>query len=116
MAARRFSLLSNLLSNLRGNDVPQPPRTQPSRYQAIAIFRGTNCCSMAHTFSEHRFLAREAPSLPLKGCTMPQSCQCAYLRFKDRRGESRRLDDFSAATRRLRLAERRQSRGRRSTD
>ena len=116
MAARRFSLLANLFANLRGNDEPQAPRTQPSRYQAIAIFRGATCCSMARKFSEHRFLAREAPSLPLKGCTMPQGCQCAYLRFKDRRGESRRLDDFNAATRRAQSGERRGSRGRRSSD
>lgn len=116
MAARRFSILSTLMANLRKKDSQEPVRTQPSRYQAIAIFRGTVCCSIARRFSEHRFLTREAPTLPLNGCTMPQRCECRYLKFKDRRGDSRRLDDFAAATRLYGLKERRGAKGRRSTD
>lgn len=116
MATRRFSILSTLLSNLRKQDPREPGRVPPSRYQAIAIFRGAVCCSIARRFSEHRFLAREAPTLPLNGCTMPERCECCYLKFKDRRGDSRRLDDFAAATRLYGPKERRGARGRRSTD
>ncbi|MBB6092436.1 hypothetical protein HNQ60_001314 [Povalibacter uvarum] len=116
MATRRFSILSTLMSNLRKKDSQEPARTASSRYQAIAIFRGAVCCSIARRFSEHRFLAREAPALPLNGCTMPERCECRYLKFKDRRTDSRRLDGFSAATRLYALKERRGVRGRRSTD
>ena len=86
------------------------------RFQALSIYRGVNACAMARKFGEHRFLAREAPALPLQGCTMVHACECRYLKFKDRRTESRRANDFGAATRARNEAERRGVRGRRKTD
>ncbi|HEY6643913.1 hypothetical protein [Povalibacter sp.] len=116
MSKRRPSLLSTLLARL--NKAKAPPRAQPAvlPFQAIAIYRGVSACEMARKFSEHRFLVREAPTLPLPGCTMSQACECRYLKFRDRRGESRRLDDFGAATRLTNLPDRRRTRGRRKTD
>jgi len=116
MRRRHTSLLATLLSRLTGNRAPTPPDKPMGRFQAIAIFRGATACEIARRFSEHRFLAKDAPSLPLQGCTMPQSCQCCYLKFKDRRaGPPRRVLDFAAA-RAIVRNERRSSRGRRQSD
>ncbi|HMN44061.1 MAG TPA: hypothetical protein PKE27_05795 [Povalibacter sp.] len=117
MRKQRPSLLSTLLSRLNRSEPQEPRAAKPhSPFQAIAIYRGLDACDMAKKFSEHRFLAREAPTLPLQGCTMSQSCQCRYLKFRDRRTESRRLNDFGAATRRYGQGERRGFRGRRKGD
>lgn len=117
MRKRRPSLLSTLLSRLNKNASKPPPTPKAySPFQAIAIYRGLESCDTARKFSEHRFLAREAPTLPLPGCTMSQTCQCRYLKFRDRRAEARRLNDFSAATRMFSQTERRGFRGRRRTD
>ena len=108
MRKQRPSLLSTLLSRLnKGEPKPPPAPKVHSPFQAIAIYRGLEACDMARKFSEHRFLAREAPTLPLQGCTMSQTCLCRYLKFRDRRAEARRLNDFSAATRMYSQSERR---------
>jgi len=116
MRKPRPSLLSILLSRLGKRDKPAAVKARPSPFQAISIYRGAASCEMARKFAEHRFLAREAPTLPLPDCSMPQSCQCRYLRFKDRRSQTRRADDFRAATRISAKFERRARQGRRSTD
>ena len=115
--ARPRTLLSVLLSRLTKSQPPEPKKVAPARpFQAISIFKGARSCEMARKFSEHRFLAREAPQLPLTGCTMSQSCECRYIRHKDRRGEPRRLVDFGIATRLFDGKERRLRGGRRSSD
>jgi hypothetical protein len=114
MAKRETSILSNLMARLRGAPQPPLPMRQPPRpFQAISIFRGVVCCSMAKQFSEHRFLARDAPPLPLAGCSMPGRCECRYLKHKDRRVGERRLVDFSVANSMYSSAERRLFAGRR---
>lgn len=107
-------LLATLLSRLgrKQHEVAKPAPV--SKFQAIAIYRGLECCAMAKKFAEHRFLLRDAPVLPLPQCSMPERCECRYLRFKDRRTENRRADDFGAATRRY--GSDRRARGRRKTD
>jgi hypothetical protein len=114
MAKRETSILSNLMARLRGAPKPPPRMSQPPRpFQAISIFRGVVCCPMAKQFSEHRFLARDAPPLPLAGCNMPERCECRYLKHKDRRTGERRLVDFSLANAMYSGAERRLFAGRR---
>jgi hypothetical protein len=71
---------------------------------------------MALRFSEHRFLAKDAPQLPLTGCTMRSLCECRYIKHRDRRGESRRFVDFSSAALRYVGSERRHLLDRRSRD
>jgi hypothetical protein len=116
MPRQRPSLLSTFLARLNKTNPPKREKPAVLPFQAIAIYRGITACEMARKFSEHRFLAREAPSLPLQGCTMSQQCECRYLKFKDRRVEARRLDDFGAATRLYNGSERRGFRGRRKAD
>jgi hypothetical protein len=111
------SLLGGLLARFSRRKEP-PAATGPLRpFQAISIYRGLICCDMARKFSEHRFLVRDAPPLPLAGCTMPNNCQCKYIKHKDRRAEPRRLMDFGMAARLFDGRERRaRGGGRRNND
>jgi hypothetical protein len=113
----RRSLLSVLMARLRKSPQAPPAQYAPTRrFQAISIYRGVTACDMARTFSEHRFLAKDAPPLPLGGCTMSAQCQCRYIKHRDRRGEARRLVDFGVAVRLFDGRERRSKRGRRADD
>ena len=112
----KTSLLSGLLARLSGKKEP-PAVTAPLRpFQAISIYRGLLCCDMARKFSEYRFLVRDAPSLPLAGCSMPKNCHCRYIKHRDRRAESRRLNDFGLAARLFDGNERRKRGGRRNNE
>jgi hypothetical protein len=64
-----------------------------------------------------RFLSKEAPRLPLKGCSIGSDCRCSYQHHEDRRVLSRRVPDLwnPGHTRYVR-EERRRERGRRSVD
>ena len=110
------SLLEGLLARFGTRKEP-PAATGPLRpFQAISIYRGLICCDMARKFSEHRFLVRDAPPLPLAGCSMDSKCQCKYIKHRDRRAEPRRLIDFGVAARMFDGKERRARRGRRNGD
>jgi hypothetical protein len=110
------SLLAGLFGRLVARKEP-PPATAPLRpFQAVSIYRGLIACEMAKRFSEHRFLVRDAPPLPLTGCTMSKTCQCRYIKHKDRRSEPRRLIDFGVVNRLFDGKERRARGGRRSRD
>jgi hypothetical protein len=110
------SLLEGLLARFSSRKDP-PAATGPLRpFQAISIYRGLICCDMARKFSEHRFLVRDAPPLPLAGCNMRKTCVCKYIKHRDRRAEPRRLIDFGVAARLFDGRERRARGGRRSND
>jgi hypothetical protein len=114
---RKSSLLEVLMMRLgRKPSSPATSREPLRPFQAISIHRGVVACAMARKFSEHRFLAKDAPPLPLSGCTMSATCQCRYLKHRDRRGESRRLADFGVSTRLFDGRERRARGGRRKDD
>ncbi|HEY5809752.1 MAG TPA: hypothetical protein VIT67_17380, partial [Povalibacter sp.] len=116
MRYRRPSLLDTLLSRLTRRKSSKPAPAPVSRFQAIAIYRGIKACEMAKRFSDHRFLQRDAPALPLPQCSMPHQCECRYLKFKDRRGAPRRVVDFGSSTSMKQQAEKRNFRGRRKAD
>jgi hypothetical protein len=64
------SLLQGLLARFSSRKEP-PAVSGPLRpFQAISIYRGLICCDMARKFSDHRFLVRDAPPLPLAGCSL----------------------------------------------
>jgi hypothetical protein len=114
------SVLDRLLSRLRGSEPTPPPAVRaPARpFQAISIYRGVDACELARRSSERRVLAKDAPKLPLPGCTMSETCECRYIKHGDRRAEPRRLVDFGASPD-LTLfdgKERRRANGRRARD
>lgn len=58
-------------------------------FQAVSIATGWPSCAAARELEGQRFLAKDAPHLPLPGCDQT-SCDCAYQRYADRRDGPRR--------------------------
>ena len=58
-------------------------------YHSVSIGPAKNGCTSAKRHVNQRFLAREAPRLPLPDCDA-LVCHCRYSHFDDRREEDRR--------------------------
>ncbi len=112
----KTSLLEGFLARFSSRKEPPAASGALRPVQAISIYRGLICCDRARKFSEHRFLVRDAPPLPLAGCTLGAKCQCKYIKHKDRRSEPRRLIDFGVAARLFDGKEKRNRTGRRRND
>ncbi|MFO1427370.1 MAG: hypothetical protein U1F11_10465 [Steroidobacteraceae bacterium] len=89
-------------------------------WHAVSIESGRAGCPAAREVSGVRFLSKDAPTLPLVGCTDPRGCRCVYRHFDDRRAGPRRHGDHGGQLHRngpfYGGEERRVSRGRRTTD
>ena len=68
-----------------------PAGTQ--RWHAVSVKPGSGACPAAASGRDQRWLAREAPLLPLPGCTKPDSCRCTYQHHEDRRAGGRRAEE-----------------------
>lgn len=75
----------------------KPPRASRSthRYHAVSIRFGKNPCAAAKALGEQRFLAKDAPRLPLPACDA-ERCGCSFAHHEDRREEGRRAEDQDA--------------------
>jgi hypothetical protein len=81
---------------------PAPKReTQPSvrkaektKFHAVSIRFGNNACTAAKEIQGERFLASEAPQMPLPDCDMTD-CQCRFVHYKDRRTKDDRRNPYS---------------------
>ena len=82
-------------SRLRGRNgsaaKPRAPRPAPA-FSGVEIRPGTPACGAATTLAGQRFLADKAPDLPLRECTEAR-CRYAFVKFPDRRTDSRRWGD-----------------------
>lgn len=92
-------------------------------WHAVGIVTQRPACPVCGTYKGVRFLASEAPPLPLKGCPDPKGCATVYKHFADRRAGPRRAAERRAlqpmnpaVIRRTVRDNRRHSAGRRSTD
>jgi len=112
----RRSLLSILLPRLYSSSPSERSSSSRPTFQAVAIQRGIKACEAAKQLGARRFLANKAPVLPLPGCGMAHQCGCRYLKYPDRRNESRRLIDVGLSSVVFDRGERRSRKGRRSTD
>jgi hypothetical protein len=65
-----------------------PLRIEP--WSAVRIATRGETCAKAQALRDKRLLARDAPALPLKGCTMSVACNCMYRHYADRRAAARR--------------------------
>jgi hypothetical protein len=85
-------------------------------WSAVRIDPDKAACAKAMALQGKRFLGRDAPALPLKGCTRSAACNCIYRHYADRRAGPRR--DAAPSTGRTQRAplERRAARGRRGSD
>ena len=91
--------------------------THRGRWHAVSVISDRFCCEAVRGVIARRFLAAEAPRLPLLGCSAPQSCTCKYKHHGDRRGPPRRKEDISGLVRRdPKGAERRVGKCRRLND
>lgn len=91
----------------------------PSLYRAVSIVHTGKCCQIAKDIGQKRFLAREAPPLPLPECALSGECTCRFRKHEDRRqNDERRGPGLTTSGIWYAGPERRQGtpRGRRSTD
>ena len=87
------------------------------RWHAVSVKPGPGACEAATAGKDNRWLSREAPILPLPGCTRPDRCRCTYQHHDDRRAGARRVEDLDAFARPAQVADERRKRGtRRSSD
>jgi hypothetical protein len=69
---------------------------KPKQFSAVSIEPDSRgCCKAVRQLSNKRFLASEAPMLPLDECSQPGNCQCAYKKWPDRREEDDRRTGYS---------------------
>ena len=94
------------------------PPEKRSRWAAVSIVMGkTAGCAAARLLQGRRFLAAEAPRLPLAECSCSDSCSCVYKKYPDRRAGPRREQEESGLRRHVEAGrERRVRRGRRESD
>ena len=94
-----------------------PSSGRQSAWHAVSIVTTPSSCHTARELRAVRFLSNEAPRLPLPTCGAGSLCPCAYKHYDDRRGKPRRAEELTGFRRPVSgSAERRQARGRRSTD
>lgn len=67
----------------------KPMRAAAGRYRGVAICPGRGACAGARRRWHVRYLARDMPPLPLRGCDAP-CCRCRYIHYLDRRTQERR--------------------------
>lgn len=64
-------------------------------YHAVSIKPGAYACNEANEIAGQRFLATEAPEVPLPGCTS-SNCECHFVHHNDRRTGKDRRSPFTA--------------------
>ena len=73
---------------------PSVRETQSTKFHAVSIRLGRNACTTAKEIQGERFLASEAPQMPLPGCDV-SDCQCRFVHYKDRRATDDRRNPYS---------------------
>lgn len=80
-----------LVSRRRAQHVNRPSTSKSGgRFRAVEIRTRDGACQAARALAGQRFLAKDAPALPLAGCTSAR-CSCTFGKLSDRRTETRRL-------------------------
>jgi len=72
------------------------PPAGSKRWHAVSVKPCPGSCPTATSGRDQRWLSREAPQLPLPGCTRPDTCRCTYQHHEDRRAGGRRAEDTDA--------------------
>jgi hypothetical protein len=85
-------------------------------FRAVEIAPSIMCCTAATQVTGRSYLLREAPRLPLMGCTMPTNCSCRFRKNADRRDCDRRLFGATETNRWFVGVECRKREGRRSAE
>lgn len=90
-------LLLRQRAGRRRQPPPEPARekVESTAFHAVSIKFGKNACDAAKATTGQRFLAAEAPPLPLPDCD-GRACECSYKHHKDRRSGSDRRSPFGS--------------------
>lgn len=98
-------------------DAPAPRSKLGGRFSAVQIRARSGACRSAQLLQGQRFLAKDAPILPLPECKAPR-CSCTFSKMTDRRSDGRRLEHgglstsfFQAMNRRMKRDRRRAAQG-----
>ena len=70
-------------------------KSASTRYHAVSIHYAEGACAAAKALSGQRFLANDAPRLPLPACDAHQ-CRCYFAHHGDRRAHRDRRSPFGA--------------------
>lgn len=71
---------------------PRAPRAKVGgRFSGVQIRPRHGACRAAQLLQGHRFLAKDAPALPLRECKAAR-CSCTFSKLPDRRSDGRRLE------------------------
>ena len=116
-----FKELLGKISRERPAKTPKPiakhkVANSASDFRAVEIAPSIMSCSAAMQATGRSYLLREAPRLPLTGCTMPTKCLCKFRKNADRRDSDRRLFGATETNRWFVGVECRQREGRRSAE
>jgi len=89
------------------------PRTKEGgRFGGVQIRARLGACRAAQLLQGHRFLAKDAPNLPLRECSAAR-CSCTFSKLPDRRSDGRRVETGGLHTTLFIAANRRTKRDRR---
>lgn len=72
-----------------------PALRNSSKYHAVSVKPGAYACSAANNIAGERFLASQAPSLPLPDCDASE-CECHFVHHNDRRTGKDRRSPFTS--------------------
>jgi len=72
-----------------------PALRNSSKYHAVSVKPGAYACSAANNIAGQRFLATQAPSLPLPDCDA-DTCECHFVHHNDRRTGKDRRSPFTS--------------------
>ena len=67
--------------------------TSREPWHAVSIVAGAASCAAVADIRGKRFLAADAPRIPLPECTVSRRCTCTYRHSSDRRTSRRRASD-----------------------
>jgi hypothetical protein len=105
-----------LAARRRNAPKPEPRDKKPAgRFGAVAIRVRKGACDAARALEGQRFLAKDAPPLPLPQCTSAQ-CSCGFAKLSDRRTEGRRFELGGLSAAQFLTTNRRQKRDRRHAE
>lgn len=89
-----------IVLRLRRKNAPEAPsradaESTSTKYHAVSIHCAESACDAAKALSGQRFLASDAPRLPLPDCDAGQ-CRCYFAHHNDRRSHRDRRTPFGA--------------------
>jgi len=91
-------------------------RKPPSNWHAVAVVLHTSSCAAAALCRNKKYLAKDAPRLPMPSCESPDNCKCTFRHYLDRREGARRSNELGIVSVDQSKTEQRMKKGRRIHD